>query len=74
MFTFFALLDLNCQLEDTGVSKLFFFFFFKLGFSPCKADQPLKVMALQEKEAQSTKRLKHRGNLIRKKLQLTGVC
>ena len=73
MFTFFALLDLNCQLEDTGVSK-YFFFFFKLGFSPCKADQPLQVMALQEKEAQSTKRLKHKGNLIEKKLQLTGVC
>ena len=73
MFTFFALLDLNCQLEDTGVSK-YLFFFFKLGFSPCKADQPLQVMALQEKEAQSTKRLKHKGNLIEKKLQLTGVC
>ena len=26
--------------------------FFKLGFSPCKAEQPLQGMELQEKEAQ----------------------
>ena len=28
------------------------FFFFKLGFTPCKAEQPLQDMELQEKEAQ----------------------
>ena len=28
------------------------FFFFQLGFTPCKADQPLLGMKLQEKEAQ----------------------
>ena len=27
-------------------------FFFKFGFTPCKAEQPLGGMALQEKEAQ----------------------
>ena len=27
-------------------------FFFKLGFTPCKAEQPLQGMELQEKEAQ----------------------
>ena len=26
--------------------------FFKLGFTPCKAEQPLRGMELQEKEAQ----------------------
>ena len=29
-----------------------FDFFFKLGFTPCKAEQPLRGMKLQEKEAQ----------------------
>ena len=29
-----------------------FFVFFKLGFTPCKAEQPLRGMELQEKEAQ----------------------
>ena len=29
-----------------------FFFFKKLGFTPCKAEQPLQSMQLQEKEAQ----------------------
>ena len=27
-------------------------FFFKLGFTPCKAEQPLQGMELQEKEVQ----------------------
>ena len=27
-------------------------FFFKLGFTPCKAEQPFQGMELQEKEAQ----------------------
>ena len=39
--------------------------FFKLGFTPCKAEQPLQGMELQEKEG---------GNLLRKSLQLIGVC
>ena len=29
-----------------------FLFFFLLGFTPCKAEQPLRGMELQEKEAQ----------------------
>ena len=29
-----------------------FFFFFKLGFTPCKAEQPLQGIELQEKETQ----------------------
>ena len=28
------------------------FIFFKLGFTPCKAEQPLQGMELQEKETQ----------------------
>ena len=27
-------------------------YFLKLGFTPCKAEQPLRAMKLQEKEAQ----------------------
>ena len=27
-------------------------FFFKVGFTPCKTEQPLRGMELQEKEAQ----------------------
>ena len=48
------------------------FFFFKLGFTPCKASQPLRGMGLQEKEAQ--KRLQETENLFRKNLQLKDVC
>ena len=29
----------------------FIFLFFKLGFTPCKAEQPVRGMELQEKEA-----------------------
>ena len=43
----------------------------KLGFTPCKAEQPLQGMELQEREAQ--KILKHTGNLFRKNLQLKDV-
>ena len=44
----------------------------KRGFTPCKAEQPLHGMELQEKR--SMKRLKHTGNLFRGNLQLIGVC
>ena len=47
-------------------------FFFLLGNTPYKAEQPLRGMELQEKEA--WKRLKHTGNLFRKNLQLKDVC
>ena len=46
------------------------FNFLKLRFFPCKAEQPLQGMELQEKR--STKRLKHTGNLFRKSIQLRG--
>ena len=49
-----------------------FVFFFQLGFTPCKAEQPLRGMDLQKKEAQ--KRLQHTGNLFSKNLQLKDVC
>ena len=38
-------------------------FSFQLGFTLCKAEQPLQGIELQEKEAQ--KRLQHTGNLFR---------
>ena len=35
------------------ISKAFDrFFFFKFGFTPCKAEQPLQCLELQEKETQ----------------------
>ena len=43
-----------------------------MGFTPCKAEQPLRGMELQEKEAQ--KRSQHTGNLFRKNLLLKDVC
>ena len=33
------------------LSKQLFFIFLKLGFTPCKAEQPLRNMELQEKES-----------------------
>ena len=41
------------------------------GFMPCKTEQPLRRMELEEKEAQ--KRLQHTGNLFRKNLHLKDV-
>ena len=38
-------------IKSKGGGK-FFQGFFKLGFIPCKAEQPLQGMELQEKEAQ----------------------
>ena len=40
--------------------------FSKLGFTPCKTEQPLQGMEFKGKK--STKRLKHTGNLFRKNL------
>ena len=45
-------------------------FFFKLGFTSCKAEQPLQGMELQEKEAQKDY-IQHIGNPFRKNLQLS---
>ena len=49
-----------------------FFFFFKLGFTPCKDEQPLGGMELQEKK-KAQKRLQDTENLFRKNLQLKDV-
>ena len=46
--------------------------FFKLGFTPCKAEYPLQGIELDKKEAQ--KKLKLTRNLFRKNQRLTGVC
>ena len=46
------------------------FGFIELAFTPCKAEQPLRGMELQEK----ADRLKHTGTLFRKNLQIKGVC
>ena len=51
---------------------MFFSFFFKLGFTPCKAERPLRGMELPEKKAQ--KRLQDTENLFTKNLQLKDVC
>ena len=45
--------------------------FLKLGFSPCKAKQPLRGIEFKKKKH---KKIKHTGNLFRKNLQLKGVC
>ena len=37
--------------------------FLKLGFTPCKTEQPLQGMKLQEKEIKDDN---HRGGLLRK--------
>ena len=49
-------------------TKDFFYYYYQLGFTPCKAEQPLRGMELQEKETQ--KRLQHTGNMFRNNLQL----
>ena len=41
----------NCNTPRT-VSVMSIFFFFQLGFTSCKAEQPLRGMELQEEEAQ----------------------
>ena len=40
------------NVEYWGYKHTFAVFFFKLGFNPCKAEQPLWGMELQEKEAE----------------------
>ena len=47
-------------------------FFFKLGFTPCKTEKPLRRTEVQESEAK--KILKHTGNPFRKNIELKGVC
>ena len=51
------------------IHLLIYLFIYILGFTPCKAKQPLRGMKLQEKESQ-----KHTGNLLRMNLQLKNAC
>ena len=44
--------------------------FFWLGFTPCRAEQALRRMELQEAQ----KRLQDTENLFRKNLQLKDIC
>ena len=41
--------------SDNFLNGLHYASFFKLGFTPCKAEQPLRGMELQEKEAKKIK-------------------
>ena len=40
------------RMEPWGTPALTRYSFFLMGFTPCKAEQPLQGMELQEKEAQ----------------------
>ena len=51
---------------------ILYFIFFKLGFTPCKAEQPPIRHVFTRKR--STYRLKNTGNLFSKNLQLKDVC
>ena len=53
-------------------SDFFFFLIYLLGFTPCKAGQPLRGMVLPEKK--SKKGLQATENLFRKNLRLKNVC
>ena len=55
------------KIKSFGISGDFFF---KLKFTPCKAEQPLQGMELQETQ----KRFQNTENLFRKNLQLKDVC
>ena len=62
---------LNGQLLETCQASHFWSFFLKLGFTPCKAEQSLWDMDLQEKEEKKGER--HVGKLFRKNLQIKDV-
>ena len=46
IYNYFISFENSCKSNTTGT------FFFLLGFTPCKTEQPLQSMVLQEKEAQ----------------------
>ena len=41
-----------CITKNITHNLFYYYHFFKLGFTPCKAEQPLQGMKLHEKEAQ----------------------
>ena len=55
-------------LANTSLKKYCWgiFFFFKLGFTPCKSEQPLRGMELQEK--------KHKKHYRIQKISLERTC
>ena len=57
------------------ILNFFFFFFFKLGFTPCKAEQPLRGMELQQKQKTKKKQKRSQAteNMFRKNLKLKDV-
>ena len=59
-----------CVIEHLRLD-LEFLKFFLLEFTPCKAEQPLQGMELQEKEAQKYYCIQE---MFRKNLQLKNVC
>ena len=61
-------------MPQSDFLQFFFCFFFKLGFTPCKAVQPLRGMELQERKKKAQKRLLDTENLFRNNLQLKDVC
>ena len=59
--------DLQMQARFQSVDTLFS----KLGFPPCKPEQPLRDIVTRKR---NTKRLKHNGDKFRKNLQLKSIC
>ena len=58
-------------LEDKCLWKYFRINFFKLGFTPCKAEQPLQGMELKEKEKEKDEN--HIGELFIKNPKINCV-
>ena len=61
---------MNFRCARSSIFTIKKLLFFLLGFTPCKAEQPLRGMELQGKEAHK----KIAGNQFRKNLQLKDVC
>ena len=60
---------MNFRCARSSIFTIKKLLFFLLGFTPCKAEQPLRGMELQ-----AQKRLHDTENLFRKNLQLKDVC
>ena len=54
IFTCVFLRNINSR-HDTAIRHLHYSKFFKLGFTPCKAEKPLRGMKLQGKETKKIK-------------------
>ena len=67
-----ALLMLQAILKKLNTKN--YHFFLQLGFTLCKAENPLRGMGKNKEIKASTKRLKHTGNLFRKNLHMKVVC